>query len=313
MDNPLPDLQRQPSPLQATTIERVRRQFERANAGFDAHAAVFEQVGERLRERLPLLAIEPARVLDLGCRTGYQLARLRERYPAAAIIGADPAPGKSQPAARSWAVWPRRKTRDEPRIAIDPERLPFADGSFDLVISNLLLPWCAAPHVVFAEVARVLSRGGAFLFTSVGPDTLREYRAAWATIDAHVHVFGLIDMHDLGDAMLGAGFAAPVLDRDEIAVDYPSIDALQDELRMLGAVNLARGRRAGLMAPSVRDALRRFASASVAAAPARHAVTLELVQGHAWKGELAPTRRNAEGDVLVSVDRLRDGKWRNEH
>jgi len=296
--------------MQAVSIDRVRRQFVRTNPGFDTHAAVFERIGERLRERLPLLAIEPARVLDLGCRSGYQLAALRGLYPGAEVIGADPAPGKPLPLPRTWPAWLRRRTRDERRIAIDPEQLPFADGSLDLVISNLLLPWCAAPHLVFREVARVLAPGGAFLFTSVGPDTLREYRAAWASIDTYLHVFGLIDMHDLGDAMLGAGFAAPVLDRDEIQVDYPSIDALQEELRCLGGANLARGRRAGLMAPSVSAALRDYAAAS---ADARFAVTLELVQGHAWKGDLAPTRRNAEGDVVVSIEALRDGKWRNQH
>jgi len=296
--------------MQAVSIDRIRRQFVRTNPGFDTHAAVFERVGERLRERLPLLAIEPARVLDLGCRSGYQLAALRGLYPAAEVIGADPAPGKPLPVPRSWSAWLRRRTRDELRIAIDPERLPFVDGSLDLVISNLLLPWCAAPHLVFREVARVLAPGGAFLFTSVGPDTLREYRAAWASIDTHLHVFGLIDMHDLGDAMLGAGFAAPVLDRDEMQVDYPSIDALQEELRCLGGANLARGRRAGLMAPSVSGSLRDYASASK---DARFAVTLELVQGHAWKGDLAPTRRNAAGDAVVSLESLRDGKWRNEH
>jgi len=293
--------------MQAASIERVRRQFARANPDFDTHAAVFERVGVRLRERLPLLAIEPASVLDLGCRSGYQLAALRGLYPEAEVIGADPAPGKARAVPNSWPAWLRRRRHEEPRIAIDPERLPFADGSLDLVISNLLLPWCAAPHLVFAEIARVLAPGGAFLFTSVGPDTLREYRAAWASIDAHLHVFGLIDMHDLGDAMLAAGFAAPVLDRDEMQVDYPSIDALQEELRRLGASNLACGRRAGLMAPSVNESLRHVTAAHTGA---RFAVTLELVQGHAWKGDLAPTRRNADGDVVVSLEKLRDGRWR---
>ena len=285
---------------QPAGMSRVVRQFRRAAATFDAHAAVFESVGERLRERLDVLAISPRRVLDLGCRSGYQLATLEARYPEAMVVGVDPAPGAPVEPPSSWPAWLRRRPRQAPRVAADPHRLPLASGSFDLIVSNLLLPWCHAPHAVFAEAARVLAPGGAFLFTGVGPDTLREYRAAWARIDAHLHGFGLIDMHDLGDVLLASGFAAPVLDRDEIRVDYPSIDALQDELRRVGAANVARGRRSGLMSPAVRNVLRDQAPPGE-----RFAVTLELVQGHAWKGELPPQRKGADGAQYVAVDALR--------
>lgn len=286
--------------MQPDAVPHVVRQFRRSAATFDSHAAVFESVGERLRERLGVLAIKPSRILDLGCRSGYQLAALRGLYPDADVIGVDPAPSPRPVAPSSWPAWLRRRPRPTPRVAADPHRLPFADESIDLVVSNLLLPWCAAPQTVFGEVARVLAPGGAFLFTSTGPDTLKEYRAAWSRIDGHLHAFGLIDMHDLGDAMLAAGFAAPVLDRDEIHVDYPTIDALQTELRDVGAANLALGRRAGLMSPSVRNALRTEAPAT-----GRFVVTLELVQGHAWKGELASNRRGPGGEHFVSVDSLR--------
>ena len=286
--------------IRPADMPRVVRQFRRAAATFDEHAAVFESVGERLRERLDLLAIAPARVLDLGCRSGYQLATLEARYPDATVIGIDPAPGVPPEAPSSWPAWLRRRPRQAPRIAADPHRLPLANESVDLIVSNLLLPWCHAPHAVFAEAARVLAPGGAFLFTSVGPDTLREYRAAWARIDAHLHAFGLIDMHDLGDVLLAAGFAAPVLDRDEIRVDYPSIDALQEELRRVGAANVAGGRRAGLMSPAVRNVLR-----DQSPPEGRFPVTLELVQGHAWKGELPAQRKGEDGAQYVSVDALR--------
>ena len=292
--------------IQPDPMPRVVRRLRRAAATFDAHAAVHENVAARLRARLELLAVTPRRVLDLGCRSGYQLDALRERYPEAAITGVDPAPGEPPAAPSSWPAWLRRRPRAAPRVAADPHRLPFADGSFDLVVSNLLLPWCHAPHAVFGEVARVLDTGGAFLFTSAGPDTLREYRAAWAGIDAHLHGFGLIDMHDLGDALLGSGFAAPVLDRDEVRIDYPSIDALQEELRGIGAANVALGRRPGLMSPSVRVALRdNVGGAGNDAAGQRFPVTLELVQGHAWKGELAAPARGADGERFFSLESLR--------
>ena len=140
------------------------------------------------------------------------------------------------------------------------------------------------------------------MFTTAGPDTLIEYRKVWSEIDSYLHGFGLIDMHDLGDTMMASGFAAPVLDRDNLIIDYPDIDALQEELRALGAVNLASGRRAGLMAGSVRQRLRDLASSQ-----SRFPVSLELVQGHGWKGELKQAV-NSSGDITVSVDSLK-GSW----
>jgi malonyl-CoA O-methyltransferase len=284
----------------------VRRHFARANSSFDARSAVFETVGDRLQSRLELLAIKPRQVLDLGCRSGYQLDALQQRYPDAQVIGADPAPGLPARLPGMWPRWLRRQARSPERVACDPHELPFADGSFDLVVSNLLLPWCHTPHRVFEEAARVLRTGGAFMFTSAGPDTLIEYRSVWASIDSHLHSFGLIDMHDLGDTLMASGFAAPVLDRDNLRVDYPDIEALQKELRQLGAANVAMGRRPGLMAPSVRQALR-----AAVAQQQRFEVTLELVQGHGWKGELLNKRNNTDDGYKVSVDSVR-GSWKRD-
>ena len=294
--------------IQPASIQSVRRQFLKAQNNFDSHAAVFQAISERLLERLELLAVKPARVLDLGCRSGYQLQALAGRYPDATIVGADPAPGPPARLPRSWPGWLRKaRPAANQRIACDPHSLPFASGSFDLVISNLLMPWCEAPHRVFAEVSRVLGEGGAYMFTSAGPDTLIEYRRAWAAVDGHLHTFGLLDMHDLGDAMMSSGFAAPVLDRENITVDYPDIQALQAELRNLGAANIACGRRPGLMAGV---AARQLALATPGQdGSERFPVTLELVQGHGWKGELK-SAANSAGEISISVESLR-GSWNN--
>lgn len=288
--------------LQAGPVSLVRQRFLRSNALFSEYSAVFEVVAARLRERLDILTLQPKRVLDLGCRTGYQLDALQRRYPEAQIVGADPAPGEPFAGPGYRRLWLGLGKRKAPRIACDPHALPFADGCFDLVVSNLLLPWCHAPHFVFEEVARVLAVDGALLFTSAGPDTLREYRKAWSAVDQQLHGFGLIDMHDLGDALLGAGFSAPVLDRDNLLVDYPDIAALQTELRNVGAGNVARGRRSGLMSGSVRSALDGTASGV-----GRYVVTLELIQGLGWKEQAAPAA--VGGDYKVPIETLR-GSWK---
>ena len=190
--------------------------------------------------------------------------------------------------------------------AADPHHLPIADASVDLVVSNLLMPFCHSPHQVFREVGRVLAPGGAFMFTSAGVDTLKEYQRWWAGIDSHLHAFGLLDMHDLGDSMLAAGFAAPVLDRQNMRVEYPDVEALQAELRKLGAGNLATGRRPGLMAPSVRNSLKNLSKDGDASS--RLSLSLELVHGHAWKGEIPRQGAGgvtADGEYTVSIDSLR--------
>ncbi len=291
-------------PGRPESAERVRRALLRARADFDEHAAVFDVVGGRLRERLEVLATPPTRILELGCRTGRELAALAERYPEASVTGLDLAPGAAPEPPSAWPRWLRRGRPAPARVAGDPHRLPFADASFDLVTSSMLLPWCEAPDRVFAECARVLDVGGAFFFATAGPDTLVEYRRAWAAVDGHAHGFGLIDMHDVGDAMLRAGLAEPVLDRDDVTVDYPSLAALEAELRGVGAVNLARGRRGGLTARSVRRTL----EANVP--EGRFAVTLELVQAHGWKGEPRAAPR-ADGAQTVSLEHLRRGLGRD--
>lgn len=292
-----------PSLVRPDSRARVRSALVRANSEFDRHATVFDVIGGRLRERLEVLAVPPRRVLDLGCRTGYQLAALAELYPEAEINGVDPAPGEAPLMPGRWPhwLWPRR--RSATCVASDLHCLPFADASFDLVVSNLALPWCDSPEQVFREVARVLDADGAFFFTTAGPDTLVEYRQAWAAVDGHPHAFGLIDMHDIGDAMLAAGFAAPVLDRGDVTVDYASLEALERELRGVGAVNLALGRRRGLMGPSSRERLAKVVAGS-GSGNSRLPVTLELVQGHGWKGQLKPPTHSNGVEQAIPLEEV---------
>jgi len=250
------------APIQPDQFKHVRRQFAGVHGSFGQHNAVFQSVSDRMLERLNVLAIEPRRV---------------------------PSPAR----------WWQRLHKSVTQVTADPHQLPFADGSFDLVVSNLLLPWCHEPATVFSEVGRILAENGAFMFTSAGPDTLQEYSELWRRVDSFAHVFGLADMHQTGDELLNAGFSAPVLDREVITVDYPSIDALQDEMRMVGAANLACGRRNGLMASDTRKILREEATKQ------RFVVTLELVHGHGWKGSLPQNRHNSSEDFSVSLDSLR--------
>ncbi|MEE9332942.1 MAG: methyltransferase domain-containing protein [Granulosicoccaceae bacterium] len=289
--------------IQPDTPAAVARVFRRRACSFTEHSAVFQAASERMLERLSVMKLEPEAILDLGCRDGFQAYALAERFPNARIVGVDfhvgeavaPPKGARKLSKTWWKPW--QGSQSPELITADPHQLPLESAQFDIVISNLLLPWCAEPQRVFDEAVRVLKPQGALLFTSAGPDTLQEYRRAWETIDTYEHSFGLVDMHDIGDALLAAGLSAPVLDRELISVNYPNIAALQAELRAVGAGNLATGRRKGLMNKRVTTRL------DTAAKPTgkRFATTLELVHGHGWKGDL-PTGRQTDEGYTISLD-----------
>jgi malonyl-CoA O-methyltransferase len=270
----------------------VRRAFARAAPTYDAHAVLQREVAQRMRTRLDYVKIAPRRVADLGCGTGEAMAALAQRFPQAVIVGVDLAlPMLAQAAARtaprSWlARFARGGARGPALVCSDVERLPLATGSIDLAWSNLVLQWLDTPAAAFAEFARVLATGGLVTFTTFGPDTLKEVRAAFD--DGRPHVSRFVDMHDLGDALLAAGFADPVVDMEYITLTYATPRALLAELKGIGATNALAGRARGLFG---RQALARAEAALEASRRAgRIAATYEVIYGHAWKAAPKPPR-----------------------
>jgi malonyl-CoA O-methyltransferase len=266
----------------------ARRAFDRAR-NFDAACFVHDEARGRLLERLELVRLEPRVVVDLGCATGRGANALVARYPAARVLAVDSSPGMLRLAAANGGN----------AVAVlggDAERLPLRSHCADLVLANLVLPWCR-PDRVFAELARVLSDGGAVLFATLGPDSLQEVRAAFGAVDDRIHVHAAFDLHDLGDLALAAGLAEPVLDVDRLAVTYSDAASLVRDLRDAGAVNVAGGRRRGLTG---RTRWRQF-EAGLARTAGRFGVTIELILGQAWgRGPRPPP-----GEVLVPLDRVR--------
>lgn len=265
----------------------ARRAFDRAD-DFDAACFLHDEARARLLERLELVRLDPRVAIDLGSATARGARALATRYPAASVIAIDSSTAMLRAAAVNGAG----------AVAVvggDAERLPVQSHRADLVLANLVLPWCR-PDRVFAEVARVLKDGGAVLFATLGPDTLQEVRAAFASTDDRIHVHAAFDMHDLGDLAMAAGLAEPVLDVDRLEVTYADVAGLIRDLRAAGAVNVAGGRRRSLTG---RRRWRRFESALTPSA-GRLAVTVELILGQAWgRGP-----RGARGEVLVPIDRI---------
>ena len=183
-------------------------------------------------------------------------------------------------------------------VCADAARVPLASRSVDLVFSNLMLQWCNDPDTVFGEFRRVAAPGGLLTFTTFGPDTLKELRSAWSAADGYSHVNRFIDMHDLGDALVRAGFAEPVMDVEQFTLTYDDLRGLMNDLKAMGAHNVTHGRSRGLTG-------RRRLAAAVAAYEAfrvdgRLPATWEVVYGHAWVPD-APSGRAplTEGEVRI--------------
>jgi len=281
----------------------VRRAFSRAARTYDAHAVLQREVGERLIAHLEGIRLEPRRVLDLGCGTGAFLAPLARRFPGARVTGIDLALPMLREA-RGRAPWWRRLIASSSvasLIGADAERLPLANASHEMVFSNLALQWCR-PEVAFAEAARVLAPGGLFLFSTLGPDTLKELRAAFDAADAGRHVNRFVDMHDLGDALVHAGFADPVMEMEVITLEYASLRGVVADLRAIGAANALPRRPRGLGGQArwreAEDRYERYRRDG--SLPA----TYEVIYGHAWS---AAPRTAPDGRAIMQFHARRPG------
>jgi malonyl-CoA O-methyltransferase len=260
---------------------QLRRAFDKAASTYERAAVLQREVCARALERLDLVKLDPGAILDAGCGTGFAAQALRKRYPQATLIGLDIAPAMLN-AARSripkWKKW-IGLSRDV-FVCGDNERLPIRSGSVDMLWSNLAFQWAGDLTTVFAECQRVLRPGGLLMFTTFGPDTLKELRKA-SDGDGKIHVNRFIDMHDIGDMMIGAGFADPVMDMEYLTLTYADVRTLMRELKAIGAHNIAAGRDRGLTGKRVLKEIElRYETFRQ---DGRLPATFEVIYGHAWK------------------------------
>jgi len=226
------------------------------------------EVGARMLERLDYVKLAPRRILDAGSGLGREAKALARRYPKAELLALD------------FALPMLRRRFWDKRILLcgDIVQLPLADGSIDLLWSNMALHWVANPAAALREFERVLAPKGLLMFSTLGPDTLKELRAAAGA--ARVHAFA--DMHDVGDMLVAAGFAAPVMDMEMIEVEYRQNKDLLTDLRASGQTSARADRARGLAGRGFEARLR---------AQLVPRATFEVVYGHAWKREQVKTVR----------------------
>ena len=304
---------------------RLRTIFDRRAATFDEVAFLPREIAQRMRERLDYIKVNPAQVLDAGCGAGDDLPSLRERFPEAPVFGTDLSRAMLTRAVRhdapdtSWrrflpATLGKALGARGPRFAqADFSALPFASGAFEFIWSNLALHWHSRPDLVFPEWQRVLKVNGLLMFSTLGPDTLKELRGAYAEIEAahgassRRHVIDFVDMHDLGDMLVESGFEIPVMDQETLTITYKSPESLLADVRRWGAYPFEREALPGA-------ASRRMHKALLAALEARRRdddtipLTFEVIYGHAWK---AVPRTTPEGHGIVRIEDIGRGGQKN--
>ena len=267
----------------------MRSDFAAAAESYDSAAVLAREVGARMAARLDLVKISPHRVADIGCATGDGIRDLQQRYAKALPLALDYALPMLH-AVRRHSSRLQRLTRRGPRLLnADVRALPLAANSLGLVWSNLMLHWLDDPLPALRELHRVLEVGGLLSFATLGPDTLKELRDASARVGAGDTVKRFLDMHDLGDMLVAAGFGDPVMDMDMITLTYASPHAFLADQRHLGVRDALLGRQGW------RD-WRRLLAAWPRDAAGRLPASFEIVYGHAWKPE---PRQIADGRAVV--------------
>jgi malonyl-CoA O-methyltransferase len=272
--------------------KQMRHAFNRAAAGYDAAAVLQREVCTRMLERLEYIKLQPSRILDAGSGTGWGARRLAQRYPAAQLIELDIAIGMLQ-TARGRSGWWKKLfgSANQMQVCGDIEALPLEANSIEMVWSNLALQWCNDLPATFLELHRVLKVDGLWMFSTFGPDTLKELRLAFNGVDKHNHLNRFADMHDIGDMLVHSGFAEPVMDMEYITLTYDDVRGVLQDLKSIGAHNATTGRGQGLMGKNawarVIDNYERLRTNSKLPA------TFEVVYGHAWKPQPRTTRDGA--------------------
>ncbi len=272
----------------------VRRRFERSANSY-AHASKLEaEVGARMLERLDYVKLAPRRVLDAGSGPMRDARALAKRYRKADVLAVDFSREMLHAGRPRLRFFQRRPPKP---VCTDMARLPLAGATVGLVWSNMALHWAADPIAALREFHRVLAIEGLLMFSTLGPDTLAELRQAAGA--ARVHSFA--DMHDIGDMLVEAGFAEPVMDVERITIVYADGDALLSDLRASGQTCALAARDGapprGLEGRRFRAAL--DAKLAEQQRDSKLSVSYEVVYGHAWK---AAPRRAADGRTIVQFE-----------
>ena len=251
-------------------MSKIRRTFNGAASNYDDNAFLQSEIANRLAEKLKVISIKPQTIIDLGSGTGLLSNKTAEIFPNANLICVD------------FAQQSLLKNSQNLKVCANAYELPFASNSVDFIVSNLMMQWCPDLKALFNECFRVLKPEGLILFTTFGPDTLKELKRSWSAVDSSAHVNNFIDMHDIGDQMLQSGFQSPIMEMENITLTYEKVLDLMHDLKSIGAQNVGSRSKALTGKTKFKKMIEMYESyRSDGKLPA----TYEVIYGHAWKNE----------------------------
>ena len=297
-----------PLRLDDAAIVRVLRRLAEQPAAPWLHS----EVARRMAERLALIRLRPERIVDWWAFLGGSGEVLDAAYPKAQRIAVEPTAALLQRSRTAterswWSRWRSAGGSTEAMLAADVA--PGRPGPVQLVWANMMLHAVEDPPALMARWQQALSADGFVMFSCLGPDTLRELRGLYRRRRWPAPTIPFVDMHDLGDMLVQAGFADPVMDQETITLSWSDPAAMLRELRMMGA-NVFPGRTAGLRTPGWRRSLEDDLT-SLKGADGRLHLSFEIAYGHAFKA-LPRAIRNAETSVTLDDMRamVRSGRTR---
>lgn len=249
-------------------MSQVRTAFNKASNNYEDHAFLQKEVANRLDQKLNIISSNSAVILDLGAGTGLLSQQLSERFTDSTIIALD------------FAQNSLKNNSTNKKICADAYHLPLADNSVDLVISSLMMQWCPDLKQLFSEIHRVLKNDGLILFSTFGPDTLKELKKSWSVVDNDTHVNTFTDMHDIGDQLLNTGFQSPVMEMETLTLTYQTVIDLLRDLKAIGAQTVNTRSKSLMGKDKFKLMVEMYESFRK---DGKLPATYEVVYGHAWK------------------------------
>jgi malonyl-CoA O-methyltransferase len=260
-------------------MSSVRSAFNKASGQYDEHAFLQKEIATRLDAKLDVISGESSVILDLGAGTGLLSKQLSKRFPDSQLICLD------------FAQASLKHNPSSNKICADAYQLPLADNSVDMVISSLMMQWCPDLKQLFSEIHRVLKNNGLILFSTFGPDTLKELKKSWLVVDSDTHVNTFTDMHDIGDQMLGAGFQSPVMEMETLTLTYQTVMDLLRDLKAIGAQTVSTRSKSLMGKNKFQLMIKMYESYRK---DGKLPATYEVIYGHAWK------RQNELGKIQIN-------------
>jgi malonyl-CoA O-methyltransferase len=272
----------------------LARHFNRAAQTYNQAAIIHQEVGMRLLDRLDLIKLDPGVILDLGSGPGFFVSPLTEKYPKAHIV-------KLDIAANMLRFSNKNNSSQYTSICGDGEYLPLKNHSVDFVFSNCVFHWFVNPQKVLSEIRRVLKPEGLLLFSTFGPDTLKELRESFSTIDQNTHVNTFMDMHHIGDMLVQTQLLDPVMDMEIITLTYQNLMGLIQDLKNTGENYVNRPEPTGLSAKGTLDKLMN-AYEHYRTKDSLLPATFEVIYGHAWcSGNTTLHQADEEGVIYFPI------------